>query len=78
MKALLPFSRLPIILFVILNLYAIKVGSGRWTAKSNLDAVSALQSSLQLLRQLTTVAIYWVPAVEQMVSLDHYCQIKPP
>jgi ribonuclease HI len=40
---------------------AINTGTGRWTAKSNLDAVTTLKSSLLTLRALTTVAIHWVP-----------------
>ena len=35
--------------------------SGRWTVKSNFDAVATLKSSLLTLRALTTVAIHWVP-----------------
>ena len=43
------------------NLYAINTGTGRWTAKSNLDAVASLKSSLLTLRALTTVTVHWVP-----------------
>ena len=58
---LLPFqSRPPVFLFAD-NLYAINTGTGRWTAKSNLDAVASLKSSLLTLRALTTVAAHWVP-----------------
>ena len=52
-------SRPPVFLFVD-NLYAINTGTGRWTAKSNLDAVASLKSSLLTLRALTTVAVHWV------------------
>jgi len=53
-------SRPPVFLFVD-NLYAINTGTGRWSAKANLDAVATLKSSLLTLRALTTVAVHWVP-----------------
>ena len=50
-------SRPPVFLLVD----TINTGTGRWTAKSNLDAVATLKSSLLTLRALTTVAVHWVP-----------------
>ena len=53
-------SRPPVFFFVD-NLYAINPATGRWSAKSNLDAVATLKSSLLTLRAFTTVAVHWVP-----------------
>jgi ribonuclease HI len=53
-------SRPPVFLFAD-NLYAINTGTGRWSAKANLDAVATLKSSILTLRALTTVAVHWVP-----------------
>ena len=52
-------SRPPVFLFVD-NLYAINTGTGCWIAKSNLNAVATLKSSLLTLRALglTTVAVH--------------------
>ena len=51
-------SRPPVFFFVD-NLYAINTGTGRWTAKSNPDAVATFKPSLLTLRALTTVAAHW-------------------
>jgi hypothetical protein len=59
---LLQLSSLPIppVFFFVDNLYAINTGTGRWIAKSNLNAVATLKSSLLTLRALglTTVAVH--------------------
>jgi ribonuclease HI len=51
-----PHSRSPVFLLTD-NRYAINTATSRWTAKSNLPAITALKSALKHL-----VAINWVPA----------------
>jgi hypothetical protein len=60
---LLPSQSRPPVFLLVDNLYAVNTGTGRWTAKSNLDAVATLKSSLLTLRALTTstVAVHCVP-----------------
>ena len=55
---LLPSQSRPPVFLLVDNLYAVNTGTGRWTAKSNLDAVATLKSSLLTLRALTTVAVH--------------------